>query len=251
MYSTSVYYYLPRQVVVLNFGNSVRRYQTVYAKNLKLHKGVDNKIQFQFINQEQKPVNITDKEITCRIISYDGKSVLLQKALTLILPLTGIAELQVSASMIENIDPQLCSYSLEIPVNGWDLPVFVDSNAGARGVISIENSVLPSFVPSQEVTIPTHPNPTPNSNAAVTFYSSVLSTDSNPIITIQPYYAGYTGNVQIQGSTIPDADWYNIGDPYEYANVSATTGYTFEGFHPYIRLQFVSTAGSVSKIIAR
>ena len=33
--------------------------------------------------------------------------------------------------------------------------VFVDSNAGARGDMNIVNSVLPSFVPSQTVTIPT------------------------------------------------------------------------------------------------
>ena len=33
----------------------------VYAKPLTLNKGVDNKIQFQFLNQEQKPVDITGK----------------------------------------------------------------------------------------------------------------------------------------------------------------------------------------------
>ena len=50
-----------------------------YAKTLTLHKGVDNQIQFQFLNQEQKPIDITGKEITCRIISYDGSQVLLNK----------------------------------------------------------------------------------------------------------------------------------------------------------------------------
>jgi hypothetical protein len=39
----------------------------VYAKPLTLNKGVDNRIQFQFLNQEQKPVDITGKSITCRI----------------------------------------------------------------------------------------------------------------------------------------------------------------------------------------
>lgn len=251
MYSTSVYYYLPRQVVVLNFGNSVRRYNTVYAKNLKLHRNVDNRIQFQFINQEQKPVNISDKEITFRLISYDGTTVLLQKALTLVLPLTGIAELQVESGLLTDIDPQLCSYSLEIPVDGWDLPVFVDDNAGARGVINVVDSVLPSFLPSYNITIPSHVQPNANSNVNVTFYSSTFSTTHESVVTLQPYYTEYSGNVQIQGSTLPDADFYNIGEVFTYSNVTSTVGYNVEGYHPYIRIKFQSTNGSVDKILAR
>ena len=54
MYSTSVKIYTPRQTVVLYSGSSPRRYMTVYSKNLKIHKGIDNQIQFQFINQDQK-----------------------------------------------------------------------------------------------------------------------------------------------------------------------------------------------------
>ena len=58
-YSTSVYLYTPRQQIVLFGGNSARRYEIVYAKNLTLNKGVLNTLQFQFINQQQKPVDIT------------------------------------------------------------------------------------------------------------------------------------------------------------------------------------------------
>lgn len=249
MYSTSVYYYIPRQIVVLNFGNSVRRYQTVYAKNLKLHKGVDNKLQFQFINQEQRPVNVTGKEITLRLISYDGTKVLLQKSLTPVLPATGIMELQTSAAEIEDIDSQLCSYSLEIPVGSFDLPVFVDSDAGARGTIGIVNSVLPKHLPSQEVTIPSHP--VANAQNTVTYYSSVVNTMDNPLLTLQTYYTNYSGSVQLQGSTLPDQDWYDIGNVFTYNNTSTTSGYVVNGFHPYIRVKFVSVAGAADKIYAR
>ena len=72
MYSTSVFYYVQRNIVVLLSGYSPRRYMPVYAKPLTLHKGVDNQIQFQFLNQEQKPVDITGKSITCRILNYTG-----------------------------------------------------------------------------------------------------------------------------------------------------------------------------------
>ena len=115
MYSTSVFIYTQRQVVVLLTGNSVRKYMPQYAKPLTLHKGVDNQLQFQFLNQEQKPVDITGKSIVFRAISYNGSEVLLRKALTLQLPLTGIASLYLNAADIENIDAQRAHYSLEIP----------------------------------------------------------------------------------------------------------------------------------------
>ena len=215
-------------------GNSPRRYETVYAKNLKLHKGVDNRIQFKFINQEQKAVDITDKEITIRIINFDGSKVLIKKALTLTLPLTGLAEFQLLSTELENIDAQKAMYSIEIPANGFDLPVFVDSEAGARGAISIEDSILPKHTPSMEVSIPTHPTPVSNT---VTFSSSVINTTYNPSLTIQAYYNNFSGLVKVQGSTIPDNDWYDISDE-TYIGQSDTTYYTVQGYHPFIRLQF-------------
>ena len=259
MYSTSVFIYTQRQIVVLLSGTSARRYMPVYAKTLTLHKGVDNQIQFQFLNQEQKPVDITGKSITFRIINNNGTEVLLQKALTLQLPATGIAAIQLNAADIEDFIPQLAHYSLEIPVGEFDYPVFVDQNAGARGDLNIVNSVLPSFVPSSNVTIPTgqpFPNLDPNNSIsnvlpnANTYYSSVINTEDNPILTIQTSFYQYNGDVLIEGSTIVNGDWYPITTA-AYANNSDTKGYTISGYHPYVRMQFTSNTGAITNILAR
>lgn len=253
MYSTQVFYYIQRQIVVLLSGTSPRSYMPQYSKPLTIHKGVDNQLQFQFLNQEQKPVDITGKSITCRILNYDGTEVLIKKALTLQLPVTGIAVLQLNAAEIEDIPTQKAYYSLEIPVGQFDYPVYVDQNAGARGDLNIVNSILPSFVPSEVITIPTgqsFPNINPNVSSNFTYYSSVINTQDNPILTIQAQYNEYEGNVVIQGSTIVDGDWYVI-DVAEYANISETKGYTINGFHPFVRMQFNSTQGEVDNILAR
>ena len=255
-YSTAVFLYTQRQIVVLLSGNSARRYMPVYSKPLTLHKGVDNQIQFQFLDQEQKPVNITGKDITCRIISYDGSEILLSKALTLQLPANGIAALILNAADIEDIPAQKAYYSLEIPVNSFNFPVFVDQNAGARGDMFIVNSVLPAFIPSMPITIPTgqpFPNLNPNANAnttANTYFSSVINTENNPILTLQTHYDGYYGNVTIEGSTIVDNDWYPITNE-SYSNLTDTKGYTIVGYHPYVRMNFTSNVGVVTNILAR
>lgn len=230
-----------------------------YAKPLTLHRGVDNQIQFQFLNQEQKPVDITGKTITCRILNADGTAVLINKALTPQLPLTGICALELNAAEIEDVPAQKAYYSLEIPVGSFDYPVFVDQNAGARGDMNIVDSVLPSFVPSANITIPTgQPFPNLDQNNSIdnalpnanTYYSSVINTQDNPILTIQTSYVEFNGDVIVSGSTQPDTEWYPITTD-TYANATDTFGYTIVGFHPFVRMEFVSNAGAVTNILAR
>ena len=80
MYNTQVYLYDQEQTIILNdYANSELisvRWTPVYAKDLKLHKGTDNVITFRFINQDQKPVNLTNTTITFRLIAQSGKEVL-------------------------------------------------------------------------------------------------------------------------------------------------------------------------------
>jgi len=254
LYTTSVFVYTQRQIVVLLSGNSPRKYMPVYAKPLTLNKGVDNKIQFQFLNQEQKPVDITGKSITCRVLNTAGTAVVIAKALDVDLGLTGIASLNLNAAEIEDIIPQKGLYSLEIPVGEFDYPVFVDQNAGARGDMYIVNSVLPSFVPSSNISIPTgqaFPNLANNETSNLTYVTSVINTDDSPILTIQTHYDEFYGNVTIQGSSIVDGDWYPIEVDPDLANITETKGYTIIGFHPFVRMSFTSNAGAVTNILAR
>ncbi len=63
MYSTTVYLYQQITRVLLidtSGGYFTARYDPVYAKQLTVNKGVDNVLLFEFINQEQKPVNIKE-----------------------------------------------------------------------------------------------------------------------------------------------------------------------------------------------
>jgi hypothetical protein len=264
-YTTSVYTYTVRQIVVVLSGTSPRKYMPVYSKQLTLNKGVDNQLQFQFLNQEQKPVDLSaiataNQQISFRAINSDGTEILFRKALTPVLDINGIFVLNTSAAEIENIASQQAYYSLEWPSGNLNLPVFVDSKAGARGDLNIVDSVLPSFVPSETVTIPdSQALPSANANAnsnSVTYYSSVIGTQDNPVLTTSIDYANYVGNLTLQGSTLVDADFYDINS-YQYGNAangnseSGTIGYTITGYHPYIRLKFDSNVGNIVTILAR
>jgi hypothetical protein len=96
MYSTTVYLYQQKQQVLLPDTSGAyfqRRWQPVYAKKLKVNLGVDNVILFEFINQDQKPVNISGSTITFRMISTDGNELLVAKDLNVLSATHGRAKL--------------------------------------------------------------------------------------------------------------------------------------------------------------
>jgi hypothetical protein len=301
-----MYLYNQRQSVVLLEPGALiatRRYEIVYAKELTVIKGVDNILEFAMINQDQKPVNIDGKEITARIISYDGTTTLLQKSLIPIYALTGITSLQLTIADLAQIDAQKAYYSLEIPggsmyvssilitttgtgytsvptisivggggtgatataelangqvvsititnggkgytsgprvvisppspggftatatisLTGSDYAVFVDSQGGGRGVLNIVNSTLPSFIPAQSVTIPSHPWP-PGANGNGSLYtSSTINTKDQDVFTLQTSYANFTGTTAIEGSIMADFSLpYQITAPANYYGYSGT-----------------------------
>jgi len=250
VYSTSVYFYIPRETIVMMSGNSIRRYQTVYAKTLKLHKGVDNRLQFQLINQDQKPINVTGKELSFRIISEDGTKLLFSKMLTNVVALNGIVQLDTIDTDIIDIDSQYCYYTIEMSDGTTDLPVFVDHNSGARGKLQIVDSVMPDFAPSNRINVPNHQLPT-RTGPAITYYSSIFSAREGFNVTAQLYFENYSGTVQIQGSTVADVDWYDIGDTTTYIEQMDCDSMNITGFHPYMRFKFVSTGGDATQIYTR
>jgi hypothetical protein len=266
VFSTDVFIFTQRQIVVLYTGTSARRYMPVYSKTLTLNKGVDNAIQFQFLNQGQKSVDITGMTLTFRILDQTANKVILSKALALTLPLTGIATLTVEEAELEDLDSQRCYYTIEYTSNSGAInyPAYMDQLAGARGDIVIADGVMPKFLPCQEVSIPSG-QLFPNNemymsqctvmglqSQALKYYSSTVTTYDNPVLTFQASYTGFSGNVVIEGAVTNDStSWYPITTAESYTTLTDTRGYSITGYHPYVRMAFSSWAGSVENILVR
>ena len=252
---TQVYFFNQRQeVVLLESITSVatRRYEQVYAKELTVVKGVDNIVEFSFINQYQKPVNLTGKTITARIISADGRTVLLQKTLTSIYPITGLMKLEISDIDIDPIEIQKAFYTLSITSGSFEYPAFTDALGGSRGTMNIVNGVMPDFMPSLSVSIPTHTPVVPG--IPQTYSSSVIPTLNKSGFTLQTIFESFTGSFQIIGSVTSDFSLpYDITTPESLVDYTGSIGNTVEGYHPYVKLVFVneSDVGDVTEIFYR
>jgi hypothetical protein len=265
MYSTLIYLYQQKRVVLLPEEDAAIhniRWNPVYAQTLKLNKGIDNVILFQCLNQDQKPVNISDSGFVFRLIDHAGKQLLLTTDLEAVDLTKGKLKLVLRSFEIANIPPQLCSYSvtrvrdesellpdssfLDSSLLGRDFVegVLVDDHSGARGVIEILDSVFPSFIPSLAVTVP---DPWVPSGEV---HSSTVSKNTDGVITFQISPGSFLGEVSPEGSIGPNGAWYDAGDTVVVSDDTPLM-LTVVGHYDQVRLKFVPTAGTVERISAR
>jgi len=140
MYSTKIYLYKQSHIGTFfdsNLTSTVHLPRTnyVYSKILKAVKGVDTVIEFQFLNQDQKPINLENTILTFKLISENA--VLLSKVLTIVTPAKGKATITLTNNDLSAVETQRANYSIERVFNSLTEFAYVDEQAGTQGVMDI------------------------------------------------------------------------------------------------------------------
>lgn len=265
MYSTTLYLYQQIvRVLLIDTGGGyfTARYDPVYAKTLTINKGVDNVLLFEFINQDQKPVNITGSAFKFRLISQEGNELLIEKDMEILSPTTGRAKVVLTINDTINFVAQPASYSIQRTQGNYVQAVFVDDNAGARGNADIVDSVQPDFEDSVNLTIPTiyGPNSWPdnppsgwpdwaltpqpiNYTQQTEYFSSHIPTNGRQLTTIKMDLEHFTGTIKAQAAQDYLAPWYDVTESTQYLNATETVYLNVVGFHPLIRLALNQSQG--------
>ena len=268
MYSTQAYIYQQiAQVLLIDTGDGetfTYRYNPVYAKPLTINKGVDNVLLFEFINQQEKPVNITGSTFLFRAISTDGDRLLVEKEMVILNAPTGRAKVTLTTADLLEVLAQPANYSIQRSSGNLVEAVFTNAQAGARAPVDIVDSILPQHVPSASLTIPTtklsaqmsydgtawgqypnnpfwYGNPNGgnywNSFSNTEFYSSFIE-PVNSVTTVQMTLDGYTGTIKAQAAENYQSIWYNVTDSTTYLNKTGTIHMNIVGWYPLLRVCF-------------
>lgn len=239
MYSTTAYLYQQRLTVISVDTSGAyfdRRWQPVYAKNLKINLGSDNVILFEFINQDQKPVNISGSTITFRLTSQDGNDLLIAKDLVALNETYGRAKVTLTEEDVSVLDAGVAGWSLERGSGDLWEAVYVDDYVGSRGMADILPGVYPDFVESKNMNIPDHPNgkgiEDPNR-----VHTGIVYIGQNNYTTFQLDFDNFTGNVKAQGSDTQLGPWYDIGNQTVYVNQTDRAYVNIAGKHNYLRFE--------------
>ena len=266
MYSTTAYLYQQITRVLLvdtSGGYFTARYDPVYAKTLTVNKGVDNVLLFEFINQDQKPVNITGSTFVFRLMNQTGDRMFLEKEMTILSGPTGRAKVVLDTADTVDIVAQPGSYSIQRSAGNYVQAVYVNADSGARADCNIVDSILPDFVPSRELTIPTitgyqtWQQPAPqnwpdwalqpapmNQTQMSEYYSSEMPTNGLAFTTIKYDLVHFTGTIKVQAAQDYLAVWNNVTESRQYLDATMTDYWTVVGFHPLLRLALNQSVGS-------
>ena len=266
MYSTTAYLYQQKtQVILIDTSGDyfTMRYNPVYAKKLTINKGVDNVILFEFINQDEKPVNITGSTFTFRVIDQEGRALVNETAMVVLNAQYGRAKVTLPAADLDSLRAQPASYSITRYSGNLTEAVFVDAQSGARADVDIMDSIYPEFFPSAECTIPTtnlpsmtgssasgtpatYPDWALTPGATINTYSPILNTEyyssfiepTASVTSIQMDLLGYTGTVKIQGAENYQSTWYDASESILYLNKTGIVHHHIIGYYPILRICF-------------
>ena len=246
-YSTTVYVYQQITRVLLvdtSGGYFTLRYSPVYAKSLTINKGVDNVLLFEFINQDQKPVNVTGSQFVFRLLDQSGTELLLEKAMVPLSASTGRLKVVLDQEDTLGIVAQPASYSIERSAGDYRQAAYVAADATARGDANVVDSVKPRHVYSNTLTIPgLYGGPNQGNPQPSLYYSSELL--SPPYLTtVQAYLDCYTGTVKFEGLTELGKTWENASETHDYEAYTGWLYYTVTGNWSRLRMAFNNRIGS-------
>lgn len=128
------------------------RYRRVYNRNLKIYRGVDNKIDIQVKNSDEKHQNITGSTLVFSLVNPNSGELILQKDCILQSTLTGKVYITLFESEMNTIESGMYQYSLHSEVRTAidndnyvvqsKKPLYIDTQYGVPATMEIVGDVF-------------------------------------------------------------------------------------------------------------
>lgn len=205
MQKISTYLYSNRIELTADLAAFRVEYTNVYQKTVKIYKGVDNVVEFDIKNADQKRIDLTTlDDLLLNVMDYQGNA-LPNSPYTLSkeVALKGIATATIPSNDLTSLDAQFLKYSVTQFDGTTTTIMYGDTRFGAVGTMELVGSAVPTTrAPRVFKTFTSEIDlkgmPIYHSSAIPTkFYEAVPTTSYAFDIDL----IGFTGNVWIEGTT--------------------------------------------------
>lgn len=226
------------------------RYRKVYQRNIKIYGGVDNRLEFQIKNSDQKPKSVTGLYFVFSLIGADTEELILSKDCIVDSISNGRVYTVLSKNELFELENGLYRYSLRYERRNIDGdfyqvtesgPLYIDSQYGVVGTIEIIENISGDVNPSFEIReFSDYIEPWHDENYSI---SSIIDTGSQLVTektlhTLQFFFNEYTGRVIVQGSLDNGAAPQNWVDIQTLDYIDVNKEYTnFIGKYNWIRVK--------------
>lgn len=249
MQNLPIYLYNYRLDVTLDLDPTVKGVnQVMYQRDLKIQKGIKNKVRVQFKNSDQKSVRVYNTQtFVFSMFDVVNQRLLLNKELEILDEGTtstrGLAQLTLNESDTLDLDRTDYQYTVRmIDVDGSFLPAYANTYYGMAGTLHLTNEVYPVLKDSVEVsafTITFNDDIQKYEHKSGNIYANPEYNGNSGLHTLALYLTGYKGTVYIEGTldNTPDSSGnYSTIMTKIYDGTTDIDAVTFNGIYTYIRL---------------
>ena len=224
-------YLYPNRIILLAdlAGFNVEN-RVVYSRTVKIYNGIDNTIQFDIQNADQKRIDLaTLTTIEMNVMDSQGNALPQSPYLVTPTSIFGVGSTTIPEEDLADLDDQYLRYSVTAVKSGEDIMLYCDSQFGAVGTLQIVGSAMPTVRDERVYTtftaeIDLNGFPINHSSAIpCKFYEAVKTTSLDFEIQV----TGFLGTVWVEATTdqtisvesfrkagIPFGSWTQTGTPF-------------------------------------
>ena len=251
MQSLPIYLYQNNLDVILDLDSTLRGVnQVMYQRDLKIQKGIKNKVRVQFKNSDQKRIHISNTQ-TFVFSMFDAinQRLIIEKNLEVLDETTstrGLALLTLSESDTADLDRSSYQYTIKIlDSDGSYLPVYSNTYYGMAGTLHLNNDTVPVLQPSQEVSVF---QKSYNAQTQLWEHKS-RAIQAHPefngntaLHTVAVYLTNYRGTISFQATLNNSPDYLDNFATLETKTYNGFTGIdyvNFNGVYSYVQVMHV------------
>lgn len=237
--------------------------------DLKIFRGVDNKIQFDLKDSDRKPVKMFNRTFKCIIVNPFNRELMLTKYLDPIDERKGTYSLKLTPGDIQQWSAGFYNYSITLTDECGDESLFYTTlDQDVTGRLELIDKPFPAFTPSHLITkddfiqINFDSNPVTNQNFWITsrFAGDAQKNYNDALHTFSILTNDFTGYFWIEGSLEDNptatTGWFNISvdgisDVVYFEHDTKLNVFNFEGNYVWLRFRYQPTpyqTGSIEKI---
>jgi hypothetical protein len=248
MQNLPIYLYANKLDVTLDLDATVKGVNRImYQHDLKIQKGIKNKVRIQFKNSDQKRIQIHNTQ-TFIFSVYDAvnKQLILEKELEVLDESTatrGLALLTLNES--DTMDLINSSYSFSVKLEDTDgtyLPTYSNTYYGVAGTLHLMQDVYPVLQDSTEIStfnITYNDTIQKYEHKSGNIYAHPEYNGNTALHTMALYMTGYRGTVYIQGTldnSPESSENYSTIQQLTYTGFSGIDYINFNGVYTYVRI---------------
>ena len=268
MQKCPIYLYTNLLTVTLDLDQNTRVHNIMYQHDLKIQKGLKNKIQIQFKNSDQKLLNVSSGTYVFSMFDSNNQRQLISKVVSLIddgitTSTRGLGLLELNESDTLDLDNGYYKFTVAArDTDGSYTPTYANTYYGISGTLEIRQDSYPVLMPSTEVTSFQSQYNRDVMPQRFEWYSGNLQAhpefNSNSALhTMAFYMKNFKGQVVIEGTqqnspgyfgdySVVATETYNQFTGVDYAN--------FNGVFSFVRIRYIPDSlntGTFDKLLYR